>query len=101
MYRGNITESQEKPGYFVARLFARLGENFVEIEVSVSGPDPEYLMCHEIKKLNMTDDCIQFYRGETPSLFFKSVYKAADYRIELGNRYPYRLVRRRLKRNFR
>jgi hypothetical protein len=43
----------------------------------------------------LPDGSIQFWRGSTPSLLYRSVHRTAGYRVELGAGFPYRLVRRR------
>jgi hypothetical protein len=84
-YHADICEAGE--GTFAATLR--------EPAISVTSRDPEHDLCHAIVKQCLTDGPIQFWRGTTPSLNDRSVHRAASYRIEMGDEFPYRLVRRR------
>lgn len=57
-------------------------------------PDPEHDLCFAMVRAGLPDGEIQFWRGTTPALRFKSVHKAARYRVALGNGFPRRVKRR-------
>lgn len=64
--------------------------------IAVRSPDPEHDLCFAMVMAGLRDGAIQFCRGATPTLRFRSVHRAARCRAELGDRFPYRLVRRKV-----
>jgi hypothetical protein len=85
-YAADIHESPNRDGTFVAVLR--------EAAITTTGPDPEHDLCHAMVGARLPDGGIQFWRGTTPSLFYRSVHRTAGYRVKLGESFPYRLVRR-------
>lgn len=57
--------------------------------------DPEHDLCHAFVKAGFPDGPIQFWRDGKPSLFHPSIHRMARVRIELGEKFPYRRVKRR------
>ncbi len=58
----------------------------------IISPDPESDWCHAMR--DEPDGPVQFYRDGVPSLSHSSVHKMGKSRIELGQRFPYRRVKR-------
>ncbi len=87
MYEAYIQETPERNGTFVATSYQPL--------TVVTSRDPEYDMAHALTKAGHPDGPIQFYRLSTPSTSFTSIHRAGRWRIELGERCPFALVRRR------
>lgn len=67
-------------GMFEARLR--------ESAVIVASGDPEHDLCHAMVKAGLPNGEIQFWRGATPSISFRSVRRAGGFRIGLGERFP-------------
>ena len=86
-FHADIHEAPNRDGNFVAALRGA--------EITTAGRDPEHDLCHAMVAAGLPDGGIQFWRGSTPSLFYRSVHQAARLRIEIGETFPYRLVRRR------
>ena len=63
--------------------------------ISVDSVNAEYDLCHEMNQAGLPDGPIQFYRGTMRTISFRSVHRAAGWRVEVGDRFPYRLVRRK------
>jgi hypothetical protein len=68
-------------------------------ELSVRSPDPEYDLCFAMVRAGLPDGEIQFWRHTTPTLRFRSVHQTAQYRVELGGRFPYCRRKRRAGEN--
>jgi hypothetical protein len=66
--------------------------------IAVTSVNAEYDLCYAIKQAGLPDGPIQFFRGTTPSISFRSVHRAAGWRIATGDEFP-RLVRRKPKPN--
>jgi hypothetical protein len=86
MYHADIQRT-DRPGILAAILRGHA--------ISVRSADPEHDLCHAMLRAGLPDAEIQFWRGAIPTLRFRSVHRAAQWRIELGDRFPYRLVRRK------
>lgn len=91
-YDADIAEAEARNGAFVAELR--------DAGVIVVTRDPEHDLCHAMVRAGLADGPIQFWRGATPSLRFKSVHRAAGLRIELGEHYPHQRVKRRTAQDF-
>ena len=85
-YDADIVETASRDGTFVTTLHGP--------PITASEPDPEYSLCHAIAEAGLPDGAIQFWRGTTRSLFYRSAYRAAGHRIGMGGDYPYRLAKR-------
>ena len=86
-YHADIQPADQRNGTFDARLRGST--------IAVRSRDPEHDLCHAIFRAALPDGSIQFWRGQAPSLLFKSVHLTAQFRIELGEHCPYRRVERR------
>jgi hypothetical protein len=82
-----IEESAARDGTFRAVLR--------EVSIEVVSRDPEHDLCRAVIRAGLADDPIQFWRSGVSSLTFHSVHRAAGQRIELGEKFPYRRVRRK------
>jgi hypothetical protein len=80
-------QATERPGIFEARLRSST--------IFVRGADPEHALCYAMTQVGLPDGEIQFWRGATPTLPFRSVHRTGEYRIELGDRFPYCRRKRR------
>lgn len=83
----NADIAQGTKGNFLAKLR--------NSPISIVSADPEHDLCHAMVKSGLPDGTIQFWRGNTPSLFYPSVSRAAKVRISQGRSFPYDLVKRR------
>ena len=87
LYNADIIEAAARDGSFMATLR--------EPPITATGTaDPEHAICFAMVAADLPDGEIQFWRGTTPTLLFRSVHRAAGYRIGLGADFPYRLARR-------
>jgi hypothetical protein len=84
MYHADVMEHEA--GKFLATLRGH--------KIRAISSDPEHDLCYAMAQAFMTDGPIQFWRGSTPSLLYRSVHKAAQYRIKLGDSFPYERVKR-------
>ena len=86
-YHADVREAETRDGMFEAR--------FRDRSIIVVSREPEHDLCDAMIKARLPDGSIQFWRGEIQSISFKSVHRAAGVRFELGEKFPYRRVRRR------
>jgi hypothetical protein len=56
--------------------------------------DPEYDMAKALIDAGHPDGPCQFYRDYVPSTSFRSILRASGYKVSLGERFPYALVKR-------
>jgi hypothetical protein len=63
-------------------------------DIGVCSANAEHDLMFEMTKAGLPDGSIQFWRGTTPTLSYKSVHRAGAWRVELGQQEPYRLVKR-------
>jgi hypothetical protein len=54
----------------------------------------EHDICHLLTQAGHPDGPVQFWRGATPSLSHRSIYRMGRHRIELGDNFPRRVKRR-------
>lgn len=87
MYNAEISETPKRDGTFSAVLR--------EPSMNVVSRDPEHDLCAAMVDAGLTDGPIQFWRNATPTVRFKSVHRSAAYRIEMGERFPYYMTKRR------
>ncbi len=87
MYNIDIDEAPEKDGHFLAAL---RGE-----AVSIHSRDPEHDICLAIAEAGLPDGAVQFWRDDCPTLWHPSAYRLGKLRIELGESFPRRRVKRR------
>jgi hypothetical protein len=88
LYEADLAEAKRRNGTFTATLRGNPA-------LIVTSPNAEHDLCDAMLNAGLPDGPIQFWRGDTPSLRFPSVHRAAGFRIELGDDCPYRRVRRR------
>ena len=86
-YDADIVETAARNGILRRRCGAA--------PITATGPDPEHDLCFAMVTAGLPDGEIQFWRGSTPSLLYRSVHRTAGYRVELGADFPYRLRKRR------
>ena len=84
-YNADIVTPPERNGFFDAALRGS--------DLQVHSRDPEYELCFEMLKAGLPEGPIQFWRGTTPTISFKSVHRAAKWRVTLGDEFP-KLVKR-------
>jgi len=70
-YRATIRETDRRNGTFIAEGH----------DLTVTSRDPEHALCRALVAAGVVDGPVQFYRGETPSLSFRSIYRAAQWRV--------------------
>jgi hypothetical protein len=85
-YDADIREAAERDGTFEACLR--------DSQIAIISRDPEHDLCFAMVKAGLPDGEIQFWRGATPSLRYRSVHRTAGYRIGLGEDFPYRRAKR-------
>ena len=83
-YHADITECSGGRFKVTARGF----------DLEIVSSDPEHDFCLALVRRGLPDGPIQFWRGETPSISFKSVLRASAQQISRGNEFP-RLRKRR------
>lgn len=87
VYHADIAEHPARDGTFTGTLRGA--------SITATGADPEHDLAFSMMAAGLPDGSIQFWRGPTPTLLFRSVHRTAGYRIKFGDSFPYRLVRRR------
>lgn len=88
MYHIYIHETQGKPGFFTVTV---RDPKLCTLE----SKDPEHDICHTLTEEGWEDGPIQFY-NEIPTLSVKSMHRYGKKRIELGEKFPYKEVPRKI-----
>jgi hypothetical protein len=86
-WNADIVQTEARDGTFHAVVR--------ELPLEVVSRDPEHDLCRAMVLAGLADGPIQFWRGQTPSLMYRSVHRTAGYRIELSDSFPFRRRERR------
>src|SRR3954470_22072719 len=73
-YNADIIETAARNGTLTATLR--------ESPITATGPDPEHDLAFAMVQAGLQDGAIQFWRGSTPSLLYRSVHRTARYRVK-------------------
>jgi hypothetical protein len=89
MLKAYIKEHPKRNGKFSVYGFNRKGDKIefkavvrnMRGDFTVYSDDPEHDYCWYLRQTGEPDDSITFFRGNTPSLMYKSFWRASLYQI--------------------